>query len=83
MNLWAYVAIDTDRRRAIDESRATLAFHAGIPQYEEYFAEHGFGDAARAVAAATAKGDLAAAAAAIDALEDRSIACPACPRRGG
>src|SRR5262249_27619381 len=58
VNLWSYVAIDADRRRAIDDARATLAFYSGVAQYERYFAAHGFGDAARAVVAATAKGDF-------------------------
>jgi alkanesulfonate monooxygenase SsuD/methylene tetrahydromethanopterin reductase-like flavin-dependent oxidoreductase (luciferase family) len=65
VNLWAYVAIDADKKRAIDDARGTLAFYSGIAQYERYFAAHGFGDAARAVAAATAKGDLRAARAAV------------------
>jgi len=65
VNLWSYVAIDPDRKRAIDDARGTLAFYSGIAQYERYFASHGFGDAARAVAAATAKGDVAEALAAI------------------
>jgi probable F420-dependent oxidoreductase len=65
VNLWSYVAIDSDRKRAIDDARGTLAFYSGIAQYERYFAAHGFGDAARAVAAATARGDILAARAAI------------------
>jgi probable F420-dependent oxidoreductase len=65
VSLWSYVAIDADRKRAIDDARGTLAFYSGIAQYERYFAAHGFGDAARAVAAATAKGDFPAALAAI------------------
>jgi alkanesulfonate monooxygenase SsuD/methylene tetrahydromethanopterin reductase-like flavin-dependent oxidoreductase (luciferase family) len=65
VNLWSYVAIDADRRQAIDDARGTLAFYSGIAQYERYFAAHGFGDAARAVVAATAKGKVADALAAI------------------
>jgi probable F420-dependent oxidoreductase len=65
VSLWSYVAIDADRKRAIDDARGTLAFYSGIAQYERYFAAHGFGDAARAVVAATAKGDFPAALAAI------------------
>jgi alkanesulfonate monooxygenase SsuD/methylene tetrahydromethanopterin reductase-like flavin-dependent oxidoreductase (luciferase family) len=65
VNIWSYVAIDPDRRRAIDDARGTLAFYSGIAQYERYFAAHGFGDAARAVAAATAKGNIAQALAAV------------------
>lgn len=65
VNLWAYVAIDADRKRAVDDARATLAFYSGIAQYEKYYAAHGFGAESRAVVAATAKGDFAAAVAAI------------------
>ena len=65
VSLWSYVAIDADRKRAIDDARGTLAFYSGIAQYERYYAAHGFGDAARAVAAATAKGDFPAAIAAV------------------
>jgi alkanesulfonate monooxygenase SsuD/methylene tetrahydromethanopterin reductase-like flavin-dependent oxidoreductase (luciferase family) len=65
VSLWAYVAIDPDRKRALDDARATLAFYSGLSQYEKYYAAHGFGAAARAVAAATARGDVAAAIAAV------------------
>jgi len=65
VSLWSYVAIDADRKRAIDDARATLAFYSGIAQYERYYTAHGFGDAARAVIAATAKGDFPAAIAAV------------------
>jgi alkanesulfonate monooxygenase SsuD/methylene tetrahydromethanopterin reductase-like flavin-dependent oxidoreductase (luciferase family) len=36
------VAISNDRAEAINDARATVAFYAGIAQYEEFFAAHGF-----------------------------------------
>ncbi len=57
VNLYVYVAIAKDRRQAIHDARGTVAFYAGIAQYEKYFARHGFGDAARTVATAAARGD--------------------------
>ena len=59
------MAIAEDRRRAIDEARGTVAFYSSIAQYEKYFTAHGFGDAARAVAAAAARGDARAMVAAV------------------
>ena len=65
VNLWIYTAIADDAQRAVDEARGTVAFYASVAQYEKYFASHGFGDAARAVAAAAARGDAAGMAAAV------------------
>ncbi len=36
------MAISNDRAEAIHDARATVAFYAGIAQYEEFFAAHGF-----------------------------------------
>ena len=41
-NIWLFVAPNNDRRQAIEDARATVAFYGGIEQYEEYFAAHGF-----------------------------------------
>ena len=60
LNVWAFVAIDKDRKRAIDDARATVAFYASFAQYEKYFAAHGFGDQARAACAAMQRNDPAA-----------------------
>ena len=65
LNIWAFVAIDDDRKRAIDAARATVAFYASMEQYEKYFAAHGFQAQARAAFAAASRGDQAAMAAAI------------------
>lgn len=52
LNIWAYVAINKDRRQVIEDARGTVAFYASISQYEKYFAAHGFGEAARQASAA-------------------------------
>jgi alkanesulfonate monooxygenase SsuD/methylene tetrahydromethanopterin reductase-like flavin-dependent oxidoreductase (luciferase family) len=58
VNLYVYVAIAKDRRQAIDDARGTVAFYSSIAQYEKYYAAHGFGDAARAVASAASRNDV-------------------------
>ena len=58
--MWIYTAINKDRQRAIDDARSTVAVYAQIAQYEKYFAAHGFGEQARAIAAAAARKDFVA-----------------------
>jgi probable F420-dependent oxidoreductase len=60
VNLWIYTAISEKRQEAIDDLRGTIAFYSSIPQYEKYYAAHGFGAQARAVCEAAARGDTAA-----------------------
>jgi probable F420-dependent oxidoreductase len=64
-NSWLWVAINDDRAEALDDARATVAFYAGIAQYEPMFASMGFGAEAQACSAALAAGDLAASAGSI------------------
>ncbi len=47
LHLWPWVMANPDEAQAIDEARPTVAFYAGIGQYEPFFAVHGFGDVAR------------------------------------
>lgn len=47
LNLWLWVAINSDEKQAIEDSRATIAFYAGVQQYESFFEAHGFGQQAR------------------------------------
>ncbi|MCC6640538.1 MAG: LLM class flavin-dependent oxidoreductase [Deltaproteobacteria bacterium] len=47
LNLWLWVAINPDEKEAIEDSRATIAFYAGVQQYESFFEAHGFGREAR------------------------------------
>ncbi|MFA5494711.1 MAG: LLM class flavin-dependent oxidoreductase [Porticoccaceae bacterium] len=39
---WPWVAINNDRQQAIDDSRPTVAYYAGIKSYEDLFEAHGF-----------------------------------------
>jgi probable F420-dependent oxidoreductase len=65
LNVWAYVAINADRRQAIADARGTVARYASISQYEKYFAAHGFREAARQAATAAQRQDQKALLAAI------------------
>lgn len=47
LNLWLWCAPTTDEAEAIEDSRATIAFYAGMAQYESFFEAHGFGAEAR------------------------------------
>jgi len=70
LNIWASVAIDRDRRRAIEDARATVAFYAAFNQYEKYYAAHGFGAEARTIYQASQRGDTAGA---IKAVPDEMV----------
>jgi alkanesulfonate monooxygenase SsuD/methylene tetrahydromethanopterin reductase-like flavin-dependent oxidoreductase (luciferase family) len=48
INAWPWVAINDDKRKAIDDSRATVAAYSGYKEYEPFFEAIGFGDQARA-----------------------------------
>ena len=47
LNLWLWCAPSTDEAEAVEDSRATVAFYAGMAQYHSFFEAHGFGDEAR------------------------------------
>jgi len=47
LNLWLWCAPGVDEATAIEDARPTVAFYAGIEQYESFFEAHGFGDEAR------------------------------------
>ena len=51
VNLWFWVTPNENRQQSIDDARGTVAFYAGIEQYEPYFAAHGFGKQAQAIQA--------------------------------
>lgn len=59
VNLQMFVAINDDRREAIEDARANIAFYSQSPQYLRYFDTIGMGAPARALQAAFAAGDLA------------------------
>ena len=56
-NAWLWVAPSNDRAQAIEDARATVAFYAGVEQYEDYFAAHGFGPEARRLQDGVKRGD--------------------------
>ncbi len=62
VNLWVWAAVADDPRQAIEDARGTVAFYAGLAQYQPYFEAHGFGTEARKLNEPIRQGDLAAAA---------------------
>lgn len=56
-NVALFVAASSDRAQAVDDARGTVAFYAGIAQYEEYFAAHGFREEARRLQEGVQRGD--------------------------
>lgn len=59
-NAWLWTAVNDDRAEALEDARATVAFYAGMNQYEPMFDTMGFGGAARACSAALEAKDMAA-----------------------
>lgn len=47
LNLWLWCAPGDDARQALEDARPTVAFYAGMAQYESFFEAHGFRDVAR------------------------------------
>jgi probable F420-dependent oxidoreductase len=47
LNLWFWCAPNENEAEALDDARPTVAFYAGMKQYESFFEEHGFGAEAR------------------------------------
>ena len=57
-----FVAASNDRADAVNDARATVAFYAGMAQYEEYFAAHGFREEARRLQEGVLRGGYRSAA---------------------
>lgn len=47
VNIWPWVAPNPNESEALDDARPTMAFYAGVKQYESFFAAHGFEKEAR------------------------------------
>lgn len=62
LNLWLWAAPNPDPKEALEDSRATVAFYAGMKQYESFFEAHGFGEDARRLQQAVQRKELLAAA---------------------
>ena len=56
VNLWQVVAPNPNGSESVRDAKAHVAIYASIAQYESYFAAHGFGEQARALAAGAAAG---------------------------
>jgi alkanesulfonate monooxygenase SsuD/methylene tetrahydromethanopterin reductase-like flavin-dependent oxidoreductase (luciferase family) len=48
INAWPWIAVNDDKRQAINDSRPTVAAYSGYKEYEPFFEAIGFGDQARA-----------------------------------
>jgi alkanesulfonate monooxygenase SsuD/methylene tetrahydromethanopterin reductase-like flavin-dependent oxidoreductase (luciferase family) len=55
-NAWLFVAVSDDKKQAIEDAKATVAFYAGVEQYEEFFAAHGFAKEAALLQAGVQRG---------------------------
>ncbi len=62
VSVWPWVAISNDKAEAINDARPGVAFYAGVAQYEEYFAAHGFREEARRLQEGVKRGDYAGVA---------------------
>jgi probable F420-dependent oxidoreductase len=75
-NAWLWVAVSNDRKQAIEDARATVAFYGGVAQYEEYFAAHGFREEARRLQEGVKRGDYQSVANLVtDAMAETFVVC--------
>jgi alkanesulfonate monooxygenase SsuD/methylene tetrahydromethanopterin reductase-like flavin-dependent oxidoreductase (luciferase family) len=75
-NAWIWCAISNDKKQAIEDAKPTIAFYAGVAQYEEFFAAHGFRDEAKRLQAGVQQGDYTGVAADIpDAMVETFVHC--------
>lgn len=58
LNLQMFVAVNPDRRAAIEDARPSVAYYSQSSQYLPYFDQIGFGAEARALQECFARGDL-------------------------
>ena len=63
INAWPWIAINPDKRQAIEDARPTVAAYSGYKQYEPFFEKQGFGDHARSCQLAVGQhGDVSSVA---------------------
>ena len=75
-NAWIWVAINNDKKQAIEDAKPTIAFYAGVAQYEEFFAAHGFRDEAKRLQTGIQRGDYTGVAADIpDEMVETFVHC--------
>jgi probable F420-dependent oxidoreductase len=58
LNLWLWCVPNADEAEALEDSRTTIAFYAGMKQYESFFEAHGFRDEARRLQECVRKRDV-------------------------
>jgi alkanesulfonate monooxygenase SsuD/methylene tetrahydromethanopterin reductase-like flavin-dependent oxidoreductase (luciferase family) len=77
INAWPWIAVNDDKQRAIDDSRATVAAYSGYKEYEPFFEAIGFGDEARACQLAGGEhGDVSKVVGNVsDAMVEALVAC--------
>ncbi len=76
VNIWQWVAPNPDPKEAVQDAKATVAFYAGVEQYEEYFAAHGFREEARRLQAGVQRGDYLSVAHLVpDEMAETFVAC--------
>jgi probable F420-dependent oxidoreductase len=76
VNVWPWVQISNDRAEAINDARATVAFYAGMVQYEDYFAAHGFRNEAMQLQEGIKRGDYLGVASLVpDEMVEAFVAC--------
>ena len=56
---WLWVAVNNDRAEAVNDAKATVAFYAGMRQYQPMFATMGFDKESMACVDAFERGDMA------------------------
>lgn len=78
VHLWPWVMPNSNEAEALDDSRQTIAFYAGIKQYESFFEAQGFGDEARRLQKYIQSRSLREAVSEVpDAMVESMIACGA------
>lgn len=76
VNIWLWVAPNEDRRQAVQDARATVAFYAGVGQYESYFAAHGFRQEALRLQEGVRRGDYLSVASQVpDEMAETFVVC--------
>ncbi len=62
VSIWPWVAPNPNLAEALDDARPTIAFYAGVKQYESFFESHGFLKEARVCQESVQQGDYLSAA---------------------
>jgi len=76
INAWPWIAVNDDKRQAINDARPTVAAYSGYRQYEPFFEALGYGDQARACQlAADQHGDVSSV---VDTIPDEMVTAFVC-----